>query len=158
LGPRDIQPAARSGLPPDLAACVTPACLKALGEASGADHVLALEVLEDAAGPVLFATIYDAGDGAVVDQRGLTWPGGDPAPRAWADELARWLLRAPAPPVPPPEREARLAIALAPEQAGRPEARALVAELAGRLQARGAPRLAGPAAATHQAVVAVERV
>jgi len=61
--------------------------------------------------------------------------------------------------VPPPERYPRLGVWLAPQQAGRPEAQALAAELTARLRASGSLRLGGAdAPATHAAVIAVDRI
>jgi hypothetical protein len=164
LGARDLPADARAALPRDLATCVTPACLQVLGKASGAERVLALEVLDEGPGPVLFATLYDAADGRVVDQRELPRGGWEPATRSWADEVARWVVRAPGPPVPPRERDPRIAIVVGPQQAGRPEAQALRGELAARLAAAGVARLAwdgeggeeGPA--TYRALITVDGI
>jgi hypothetical protein len=156
---RDVPPEARAELPRDLAACITPACLALLAKATGAERVLAVELLDEDAGPVLFATLYDAATGVVVDRRELPDPITAPATRAWAVELARWASGAPPPPPPP-----SLVVDVGPAQAGRPEARALRGQLIALLQARPWPYLAAPwgaeaqARPTHRVLVTIENV
>jgi hypothetical protein len=171
LSARDLPAAARAALPADLATCIDPACLVRLGKAARAAHVLALELLEDGNGSLLFATLFDGATGAALDRRELPrapYPSGT---RRWADEIARWIGRV-GDPTAPPEEENRgrhvrypdpvLAVIIAPGQETRAEARALLAALTRRLDRRGRPRLAldlTPApGVTHHAVIAVEGV
>ncbi len=106
LGARDVPEAQRSTLPKELSACVTPACLKRLAEATGADRVLGTKLADDGGGPTLFASVYDTRTGAVVQRR--EWPGRPDEPPVsgrLAGEVARWAV-GPAPAatatVPPP--------------------------------------------------------
>jgi hypothetical protein len=167
LGPRDVPPRARRELPADLGACTTPACLVALGRATGAQRLLGLEILDEGGRPVLFATLYDASDGGVAGRRELPRPASAwaSASRTWSEEVARWILGAPPPPPPPAlDAEPRLGLELAPAQRGRPEARALVSQLSALLQGAGVPRLVPPgdagarAGRTHLAVLTVDDV
>jgi hypothetical protein len=165
LQARDLTPAARRLLPLDLTECAVPACLRVLGQASGAARVLALELYDDGPTPVLFATLYDPGSGEAVDRREL--PRTAARTKGWADEVARWVgtatagVRPPPPPLPPaPRPTAPLAsLEAASGEQGRPEALALVAQLREELARRSCPRLALPAGGapvTHRLVVSVE--
>ena len=175
LGPRDLSRRARGLLPAeaaaDLAACVTPGCLRVLGNETGAAHVLGLELLDDGVEGVLFATLFDARTGAILGRRELAPLAAAPATRQWADEVARWVVAAAsAEPQDPMSDGASVAagrdlvepvlvIDAGPNPT--PEARALVVALRERLVARGRPRLAGPGTApvvTHRAAITVERV
>lgn len=176
LGPRDLPRRARGLLPAeaagDLAACVTPGCLRVLGAETGAAHVLGLELLDDGVEGVLFATLFDARTGAILGRRELAPLAAGPATRQWADEVARWVVvAAGAQPQDPMSDGARAAAGpdlvepvLVIDAGPNPttEARALVEGLRGRLIARGRPRLAPPGTTppvvTHRAAITVERV
>lgn len=160
-GPRDVPADARAGLPRDLTTCIAPACLKALGRATRTERVLAVELLAEEQHPILFATLYDAASGEIVDRRELPWPSTAPATRAWAGEVARWASGAPATPPPPPPPS--LTVELGAQQAGRPEAQALRLALIAHLQERGWPPLAAPLGmgrgpGTHRALITIENV
>jgi hypothetical protein len=172
LGPRDLSARVRAQLPADLAGCVDRACLAILGRATGAGRVLALELLDDRGGPVLFATVFDAASGRIVDQHELARPRSGPSTRAWAEEVVRWVGGTPPAGDAGPEDEPRRPPATAPapvlslelpaEQEGRPEARALRAGLAAGLGRRWRLSLPGPtgaaAPAAHRAVITVEQL
>jgi hypothetical protein len=173
IGPRELTRQARRLLPSeaatDLAACVTPACLRIIGTATGASHVLGLELLDDGVEGALFATLFDATTGAILARRELAPLAAAPATRQWADEVARWVAAAAGAPLvpdgtsagsPPELLEPTLVIDAGPNPT--PEARALVTALGGRLVARGRPRLAPPGTSppvvTHRASVTIDRV
>lgn len=150
LGTRDVPEARRGSLPNDLSACVTPACLKRLRDATGAERVLGTKLADDAGGPTLFATVYDARTGAIVQRR--EWPGRPdelPVSGRLAGEVARWAV-GPAPaartilPPPPPPRAVALppapgvvALALAPGEPDGSQASSLLDQLAAQLGRRG---------------------
>jgi len=175
LGARDLSRQARARLPAEavdeLAACVTPLCLRALGTATGASRALGLELLDDGVDGALFATLFDTRTGAILAQRELAPLAAAPATRQWADEVARWIVAASGAPLPEPPSdggspsrrepvEPLLVIDAGPNPT--PEARALAAAIGGRLAARGRPRLAPPGTlppvATHRDAITVDRV
>jgi hypothetical protein len=169
LSPRDIPDERRADLPPDLAACVSPACLKRLGEIAGAERVLESKLADDGGWPTLFSTLYDAGTGTILQRR--EWPAraGEqpPSPRLAAD-VARWVVGDPLPPLaptpprpPPPPAPGVVTLELAPGEPDSPQTQALMNELASRLGGRrgfsivlgrGAPR----AGLTHRAAIRIE--
>lgn len=150
LGTRDVPEAQRSTLPNDLSACVTPACLKRLRDVTGAERVLGTKLADDSGGPTLFASVYDARTGAIVQRR--EWPGRPddlPVSARFAGEVARWAV-GPAPsagpvsPPPPPPRAVSVppapgvvALALAPGEPDGSQASALLDQLAAQLGRRG---------------------
>jgi hypothetical protein len=149
LGARDVPEAQRSTLPKELSACVTPACLKRLTELTGAERVLGTKLADDGGGPTLFASVYDARTGAVVQRR--EWPGRPDEPPVsgrLAGEVARWAV-GPAPQAraadPPPAVRALaippspgvVALALAPGEPAASQANALLDQLATELGRRG---------------------
>jgi hypothetical protein len=173
LSPRDIPEKRRRDFPADLATCVTPACLKRLGEATGAERVLGLKLADDGGRATLFATVFDVRTGGITQRR--EWPGGAGGPELTprlASEVAHWALgEAPAPPPPPPAMPVArapviepglLTFALAPGEPASPQAQALLDELAGRLAGRPGFALAlseTPATRpTHRAFVKLEQV
>lgn len=177
LGMRDVPEAQRGTLPKELSACVTPACLKRLAEVTGAERVLGTKLADDGGGPTLFASVYDARTGAIIQRR--EWPG---RPDEWpvsgrlAGEVARWAVGpAPSgrtttpPPAPPPLALALapgvVALALAPGEPDASQANALLDQLATQLGRRGPfsvlPRVVGGggtgAMPSHRATVQVEQ-
>jgi hypothetical protein len=170
LAPRDIAEGKRGSLPKDLASCVTPACLKRLGEATGAERVLGTRLADDAGRPTLFASVYEARTGAILQRR--EWPGSPDAPPVsarLAAEVARWSVGEPAPAAPqtaPPPAAPRapepglLSVDLAPGEPDSSQARALADALAAALATRDGfsvvPRGTWRANATHRAVIRVE--
>ena len=178
IGARDLSRQARAVLPAeaaaDLAACVTPSCLRTLGTATGASRALGLELLDDGVEGALFATLFDTRTGAILARRELAPLAAAPATRQWADEVARWVVAASGAATPEPlsdggspsrrepvePLEPILVIDAGPNPT--PEARALAAAIGGRLVARGRPRLAPPGTlppvATHRAAITVDRV
>lgn len=163
---RELSLAARRQLPPELGECTVPACLRLLGQATGAARVLALELFDEGEAPVLLATLFDARTGEAVERRELPRAAARGPSRAWADEVARWVsttsadVRPPIPAPPPPRPTAiLLALTLDSNQLARPEGQALLAQLRDQLTRRGRPRLAttdSDAAITHRAVISVE--
>ncbi len=150
LGTRDVPEAQRSTLPTDLSACVTPACLKRLRDATGAERVLGTKLADDSGGPTLFASVYDPRTGAIVQRR--EWPGrldDLPVSARLAGEVARWAVgpapsARPAPSVPTPPRAVAVppapgvvALALAPGEPEGSQASALLEQLAAQLGRRG---------------------
>ena len=172
LGPRDIPPARRGGLPKELAACVTPACLRRLAEATTAERVLGIKLADDEGRPTLFATVYEARTGEIVLRK--EWPGrrdDPPVGERLAGEVARWAASLPrpgepAPPAPPPPprfvwRDGVVALDLAPGEPESQQAGALLGALAARLSERRGfsviPR-GGAGVPSHRAVVKIENV
>jgi len=173
LGPRDVPEAQRSTLPKELSACVTPACLKRLAQATGAERVVGTKLADDGGGPTLFASVYDARTGALVQRR--EWPGRPDEPPVsgrLAGEIARWAVGpapSPAPAVPPPPVRAAVipqspgvvALALAPGEPESSQANALLDQLATQLGRRGRfsilPRGGGGASPSQRATVQVEQ-
>jgi hypothetical protein len=166
VGERDLAAGARRQLPMELDECTAPACLRALGQSSGAARVLALELFEEGERAVLLATLFDPRTGEAVDRRELPRAEARAPSRAWADEVARWVATSsagfhpPPTPFPPPRPTAVLvSLGLDPEQLARPEGQALLAQLRDQLTRRGHPRLTPPGAdgpVTHRAVISVE--
>jgi hypothetical protein len=164
VGVRELSGAARRQLPLDLGECTVPGCLRALGQASGAVRVLALELYEEGEAPVLLATLFDGRTGEAIDRRELPRAAARAPSRVWAEEVARWVIASsagvrPPPPAPVPRPTAVLmSLTLDPEQLSRPEGQALVAQLRDRFTRRRRPPLApateGPL--SHRAVVSVE--
>jgi hypothetical protein len=171
LSARDVPDERRAELPADLTACVSPSCLKRLGEIAGADRVLQSKLADDAGWPTLFATLYDAGTGAILQRR--EWPAraGEPPPSPrLAGDVARWIVGDPAPPLAPAPRAPApaalvapgvVALDLADGEPDSPQAQALMSQLSARLGGRrgfaivlghGAPG----AGCTHRAAVRIE--
>jgi hypothetical protein len=165
VGSRDLSAGARRQLPLELDECSQPACLRVLGQATGAARVLALELFDEGDRPVLLATLFDARTGEAVERRELPRAETRAPSRVWADELARWVSTTSAgvrsPPQPPAPRPTAVLVGLAldPDQLARAEGQALAAQLRDQLTRRGRPRLAPPggeAALSHRAVITVE--
>jgi len=165
LGERDLTAAARQRLPPDLGECTVPACLRLLGQTTGALRVLALELYDEGDAPVLLATLFDTRTGEPVERRELPRAPARAPSRVWADEVARWVattsagVRPPPPaPIPPRPTAVLMRLTLDPEQLARPEGQALLAQLRDRLARRRRPPLApgDDGRVTHRAVVSVE--
>jgi hypothetical protein len=140
---RDVPASKRGRLPDKLSACTDAECVKKLAEIMGVDRVLEVRLADDAGRVTCFSTVRDGRSGAVVQRK--EWPGayGEAGiPRELALAIARWTLgeqrTRTAPPVSKPVtvQPGVLALGLAARQTETPETRALLAELAGRLQGR----------------------
>src|SRR5204862_4719870 len=94
VGTRELSAVARQTLPSDLGECTLPPCLRALGQASGASRVLALELFEEGETPVLLATLFDPRTGEAVERRELPRAAARSPSRVWAEEVARWVATA----------------------------------------------------------------
>jgi len=174
LGARDVPEAQRGTLPKQLSECVTPACLRRVADITGAERVLGTKLADDGGAPTLFANVYDARTGAVVQRR--EWPGRPDEPPVsgrLAGEVARWAV-GPAPTarttVPPPpaltatvtQSAGVVALALAPGEPAGSQANALLDQLATQLGRRGPFSIlwrggAGGAPPSHRATVQVEQ-
>ena len=173
LSARDIPETQQRALPADLTTCLTPACLKRLGGATGAERVLGIKIADDGGRATLFATVFDVRSGAIVQRR--EWPGRAAEPELTprlAAEVARWASgeppAVPAPPVAAPVARAPvvepglLVFGLAPGEPASPQAQALLNELGTRLAGRPGFSLAfseGPGTnPSHRAAVKIEQM
>jgi hypothetical protein len=165
---RDVPASKRSRLPKNLATCTDPECVKTLAEIMGVDRVLSVRLADDSGRVTCFSTVYDGRTGGPAERK--EWPsyhGESGLPPQLASSIARWtrgeapLAKPPAPVPPPSPKPIVLALALGPRQAESTEARALLTDLLGRLQAYSAftvIRAPAKTPTTHQGAIVVDHL
>jgi hypothetical protein len=170
VGVSDVPSSKRDRLPKSLATCANPECVKSVSAIMGVDTVLRVRLANDNGQVTCFVTVYDGRNGGPLQRK--EWParyGDSGVPAELAGAIARWTRgeapppKAPVPAPAPAPKPTVLALGLGPRQADSPEARALLADLLGRLQGNGvfsvvrAPALA-KAPATHQGIIVVDHL